>query len=186
MFGRFGKKEAEKKEAEKKEDEAPFVYSSDPNQAGIERRVANVFDVFDASGLKVVDVREVGTMMRALDLCPTEADVQEIIVAVEEPSTKGTVKFSTFVKYATFVILEGLKYQQRTKDEMMKFFLKLDRERKGTIEPVKLKDVIQREGEPFTAEEADEMISFAMNKDDGLIYYEEYVDKTLAALRTLK
>lgn len=67
---------------------------------------------------------------------------------------------------------------------MMRLFLKLDKERKGTVEPTRLKDVLYREGEPFSQEEADEMINFAINKDDGLIHYEEYVDKTLAALRT--
>lgn len=76
------------------------------------------------------------------------------------------------------------RFQQHGKEEMMRFFHKLDRERKGTIDPQKLKDVICREGEPFTLEEAEEMVQFAVNKDDGLIYYEEYVDKTLAALRS--
>lgn len=66
----------------------------------------------------------------------------------------------------------------------MRFFLKLDKEKKGTIDPSKLRDVIYREGEPFTLEEADEMINFAVNKDDGHIHYEEYVEKTIAALRT--
>ena len=47
-------------------DEPAFIFSTDPLQAGIERRVANVFDVFDTSRQKVVDVREVGTMIRAL------------------------------------------------------------------------------------------------------------------------
>lgn len=32
------------------------------------------------------------------DLCQTEADLQEIIGAVEEPSTKGSVRFGAFVR----------------------------------------------------------------------------------------
>lgn len=51
--------------SEKDKDET-FVYSADPIQAEIERRVGKVFDVFDTSHQRVVDVREVGTMIRAL------------------------------------------------------------------------------------------------------------------------
>lgn len=47
-------------------DDTPFSFSADPLQAEIERKVAKVFDVFDSNRQKVVDVREVGTMVRAL------------------------------------------------------------------------------------------------------------------------
>lgn len=42
------------------------------------------------------------------DLCPTEADLQEIIGAVEEPSTKGSVRFGTFVRLVWFIKIWGI------------------------------------------------------------------------------
>lgn len=51
---------------EARESEKEFIYSSDPLQADVEHRVTKVFDVFDTQHLKIVDVREVGTMVRAL------------------------------------------------------------------------------------------------------------------------
>ncbi len=51
---------------EAREAEKDFVYSSDPLQADVEHRVTKVFDVFDTQHVKIVDVREVGTMVRAL------------------------------------------------------------------------------------------------------------------------
>ncbi|CAL8143778.1 unnamed protein product [Orchesella dallaii] len=159
-----------------------YTFSPDPFQADIERRVALMFQIFDTSHQRLVDVREVGTMVRSLDLCPTEAEVQEIIGHVEESTTKGVVKLESFVKHISFVIMEGTKYRQRTKEEMMRFFYKLDKEKKGVIDPAKIKAQICKDGEPFTFEEADEMVTFAMDKDDGLIHYEQYVDTIVAAL----
>lgn len=57
---------ASKAALEAREAETEFVYSSDPLQADVEHRVTKFVDVFDTQHVKVVDVREVGTMVRAL------------------------------------------------------------------------------------------------------------------------
>jgi len=56
-------------------------------------------------------------------------------------------------------------------------FRTMDKEKKGTLEPARFKEMLMREGEPFTSEEVEEMFNFAVTKSDGLIHWEDYVDK---------
>jgi len=53
----------------------------------------------------------------------------------------------------------------------------LDKDKTGLIDPEKLKEMLMREGEPMMPDEVEEMMSFAVNKEDGLIHWEDYVDK---------
>jgi len=43
-----------------------FTFSSDPLLNEIQKKIVSVFEIFDVGGQKAVDVREVGTMCRAL------------------------------------------------------------------------------------------------------------------------
>lgn len=52
--------------AENEGDPDAFVFSTDAVIGDIQRKAAAVFEVFDQGGTKMVDVREVGTMLRAL------------------------------------------------------------------------------------------------------------------------
>lgn len=48
--------------------EGAFAFSQDPLVNEVQRQVIGVFEVFDQSNQKTVDVREVGTMCRALGM----------------------------------------------------------------------------------------------------------------------
>lgn len=54
----------------------------DPAMAQIHMRIANAFRVFDMEDNNTVDVRELGTIIRSLGCCPTEAQLHEIILEV--------------------------------------------------------------------------------------------------------
>lgn len=72
----------------------------------LERRIADAFEVFDHGGNKTIDVREVGTIVRGLGSCPTEAEIQEIIVALEDHQTPGIVHLAKFLPYVAQFITE--------------------------------------------------------------------------------
>ena len=48
----------------------------------VQKRIEEAFDVFDHEGNKTVDVREIGTIMRSLDLCPTENELTDVLAEV--------------------------------------------------------------------------------------------------------
>lgn len=77
-----------------------------PINNDLERRVADVFEVFDHANNKTVDVREIATIVRALGCCPTEAEVQEIILAIENPESPGNIHLASFLPYACQMITE--------------------------------------------------------------------------------
>lgn len=72
----------------------------------LERRIADAFEIFDHGGNKTIDVREVGTVVRALGCCPSEAEVQEILVAIEDPAFPGSVHLSKFLPHVAQLITE--------------------------------------------------------------------------------
>lgn len=83
-----------------------FNYLIVPINNDLERRIADTFEIFDHAGNKTIDVREVGTVVRALGCCPTEAEVQEILVAIEDPATPGSVHLAKFLPYVAQLITE--------------------------------------------------------------------------------
>lgn len=58
----------------------------------------------------------------------------------------------------------------------------LDTEKKGIMDPARFRDIMTKEGEPFTVEEADELYNFSVNKNTNMVHVEEYVDKLFRVL----
>ena len=57
---------------------AKLLHSDDPHHMDLQRKVAAVFAVFDQTGQKTVDAREVGTIVRTLG----KAKISQTIVCV--------------------------------------------------------------------------------------------------------
>ncbi|XP_054284113.1 dynein regulatory complex protein 8-like isoform X2 [Macrosteles quadrilineatus] len=144
----------------------------------LERRIAEAFEVFDHGGNKTVDVREVGTIIRSLGCCPSEAEVQEIIVRVEDQETSGSVTLANFLPVVSQIISE-FKLQPASPEELLKAFQTLDKEGKGFLEREATARAMMEEGEPFTQEEVDEMMAVAVNPESGNIPYEYYINQIM-------
>lgn len=176
--GKGGEEAQELVRNEEQEQElALLANSTDPHIIEIQRKITSVFDLFDQSNKRAIDVREVGSIVRALDLYPTEAEVEEIIRNVEESSGKGIVKLERFVPYVTKIILDDNLYKPIPYDRLRRAFKLIDKDRKGILDPAKIRDLFMREGEPFVQEEIDEMLNFCVNKQTGKIHWQEYLPK---------
>ncbi|XP_046675960.1 dynein regulatory complex protein 8-like isoform X1 [Homalodisca vitripennis] len=148
----------------------------------LERRIAEAFEVFDHGGNKTVDVREVGTIIRSLGCCPSEAEVQEIIVRVEDQETSGSVHLAHFLPVVSQIISE-FKLQPASPEELLKAFQTLDKEGKGVLDRETMSRAMMEEGEPFTQEEVDEMMAVAVSPETGDIPYEYYINQIMVRLR---
>ncbi|RZF38492.1 hypothetical protein LSTR_LSTR006087 [Laodelphax striatellus] len=144
----------------------------------LEKRIAEAFEVFDHSGDKTVDVREVGTIIRSLGCCPSEAEVQEVIVRVEDQETSGSVHLAQFLPVVAQIISE-YKLQPASPEELLKAFQTLDKENKGYLDREFLTKAMMEEGEPFTQEEIDEMMAVAVDPVNGTIPYEFYINQIM-------
>ncbi|KAK6623608.1 hypothetical protein RUM43_009460 [Polyplax serrata] len=143
----------------------------------LEKRITEAFEIFDHGGNKTVDVREVGTILRSLGCCPTEAEIQEILVKVEDHET-SSVHLNKFLPVVTQIITER-KLQPATPEQLLKAFHTIDKEGKGYIGKEYLSKLITEEGEPFTQDELDELLSTAVDSDTGNIHYEYYLNQIM-------
>ncbi|XP_070160057.1 dynein regulatory complex protein 8 isoform X1 [Polyergus mexicanus] len=166
----------------------------------LERRLYEAFDVFDNARSGEVDVRDLGTIIRALGyikhkiqiilylshskfysfLCRsigcviTEAELQEIQVEVEDVEN-NCVPINRFVEYMSKAINER-KFKPAEPEELLKAFQLLDPENRGYIMKDDLEKSIMEIGEPFTNEEVADMMAVACDAETGKINYEHYIN----------
>uniref|UniRef100_A0A8C1WBX2 EF-hand calcium binding domain 2 n=1 Tax=Cyprinus carpio TaxID=7962 RepID=A0A8C1WBX2_CYPCA len=149
-------------------------YSADTIITETQKRISNAFDVFDHESNKTVDVREIGTIIRSLGCFPSEADLHDIIAELEEEEPTGFVRYEKFLPTMTKILLER-KFRPITEDLLLQAFEVVDQQKKGHLEPEELTKYLTQEGEPFTQEEMDEMLSAAVDPDKNVILYKDFV-----------
>ncbi|KAG5331834.1 DRC8 protein, partial [Acromyrmex charruanus] len=140
----------------------------------LEKRLYEAFDVFDNAGIGEVDVRDLGTIIRALGCVITEAELQEIQVEVEDVEN-NCVPINRFVEYMSKAINER-KFKPAEPEELLKAFQLLDPENRGYIMKDDLEKSIMEIGEPFTKEEVADMMAVACDAETGKINYEHYIN----------
>ncbi|XP_071396258.1 dynein regulatory complex protein 8 isoform X2 [Centroberyx affinis] len=139
----------------------------------VHEKISAAFEAFDHESNNTVDVREIGTIIRSLGCFPTEAELHDIIAEVEEDRT-GYIHFERFLPTMTKVLLER-KFRPIPEDLLLQAFEVLDQQKKGHLEPEELAKYMTQEGEPFTQQEMEEMLSAAVDPEKNLIYYKDFV-----------
>merc|ERR1711976_590111 len=90
--------------ADKPADEAKE--SAESLLADIQKKITDAFDIFDHESNKTVDVREVGTIVRSLGCCPSEAELHDMLAEIEEEEPTGYIRFERFLPMMTHVLME--------------------------------------------------------------------------------
>ncbi|XP_066911928.1 dynein regulatory complex protein 8-like [Clytia hemisphaerica] len=141
--------------------------------AELQRRIKECFDIFDHECNKTIDVREVGTIVRSLNCCPSEGELGDILTEVEEEEPTGYIRFEKFEPVMLRILIER-KYRPASEEAILKAFEILDTEKKEYLTVDEVQSFMTEEGEPFTQEEMDEMLSAAVDPDKGSVYYKDY------------
>jgi calmodulin len=143
-----------------------------------EKKLDELFVIFERDGNGTCDVREVGAIVRAMGLNPSEAQVNKIIETVEEVESTGFIKLDRLrTVILDILITHEFKGQLMIRDEeetIFRAFAALDKDRKGYVESEYLKEVLTTMGEKLNTEEVLEMINAAADPETGHIYYDEY------------
>ncbi|KAI1895861.1 hypothetical protein AGOR_G00111120 [Albula goreensis] len=140
----------------------------------VQRKITEAFNLFDDESNKTVDVREIGTIIRSLGCFPTEGELHEIITEVEEDEPTGFIRFEKFLPTMTKVLMER-KFRPIPEELLIQAFEVLDQEKKGYLEPEELKKFMTQEGEPFSNDEMEEMLSASVDPDKNVIFYKDFV-----------
>ena len=140
----------------------------------IGKQIKASFDLFDRDKKGICDVREIGTIVRHLGICPTEMELRELITECEEEEPTGFIRFERFERMMSRVLLEN-QYPRDSEDKLLRAFRTLDPDNKGFVEAEKVRTLLTTHGERFSQEEIDDFLSFAVDAETGLLHYEDYV-----------
>ena len=140
----------------------------------IGKQIKASFDLFDRDKKGICDVREIGTIVRHLGICPTEIELRDLITECEEEEPTGFIRFERFERMMSRVLLEN-QYPRDSEEKLLRAFRTLDPNNNGYVEAEKIKTLLTTHGERFSGEEIDELINFAVDAESGCLYYEDYV-----------
>uniref|UniRef100_A0A8C3CCM4 EF-hand calcium binding domain 2 n=1 Tax=Cairina moschata TaxID=8855 RepID=A0A8C3CCM4_CAIMO len=143
--------------------------------AEIEKKIIEAFEVFDHECNKTVDVREIGSIVRSLGCFPTEAELHELLAKVEEEEEPtGYVHLEKFLPVMTKVLLDR-SYRPIPEDVLLHAFEALDENKCGYLTKDELVKHMTEEGEPFTEEEMEEMLSNGLDPETNTVHYRDYI-----------
>ncbi|KAL2743492.1 dynein regulatory complex protein 8-like isoform X1 [Vespula maculifrons] len=146
----------------------------------LEKRLCEAFDIFDNARNNEVDVRDLGTIIRALGCVITEAELQEIQVQVEDV-INNCVPLNKYIEYMYKAITER-KFKPAEPEDLLKAFQLLDPENRGYIMKDDLEKTLMEIGEPFTKDEVAEMMAVACDPITKKVYYEYYINLLIVKL----
>merc|ERR1712117_625116 len=136
-----------------------------------------VFQLFDTKGDGLIQVNQVGEVLRALGTNPTEGEVKKLVqstCSVDGPDTRVT--FETFLPMLQDVSSKPIR---DTVDDFVEGLKHFDKEGNGLISAVELRHLLTGLGEKMSEEEVEPLIH---GKEDsqGNINYEDFVKMVLA------
>ncbi|XP_010971858.1 dynein regulatory complex protein 8 isoform X1 [Camelus dromedarius] len=142
--------------------------------AELHKKIKEAFEVFDQESNNTVDVREIGTIIRSLGCCPSEGELHDLIAEVEEEEPTGYIRYEKFLPVMTEVLLER-RYRPIPEDILLRAFEVLDPAKRGFLSKEELIKYMTEEGEPFSQEEMEEMLSAAIDPESNTIHYKDYI-----------
>ncbi|XP_045462046.1 dynein regulatory complex protein 8-like [Harmonia axyridis] len=149
-----------------------------PINNDLEKRIADAFLIFDHAGNKTVDAREISTIVRSLGCCPTEAEIQEIILANEDQESPGNVHLSNFLPYMVQVITER-RFQPAPAEKLLEAFKVLDSKGKKYLTKEEITSLMTEGGEPLHPDELHEMLRVGIDPENDTFPYEVYINEIM-------
>ena len=127
------------------------------------------FQIFDKDGDGSITTKELGTVMRSLGQNPSDDEIRQMIIDVDEDKSE-TIDFKEFLG----LMAKKMK-ENDSEDELIDAFKVFDRDDNGKISAHELRYVMLSSGEDLTEQVIQEMVLEADTDGDGFIDYEEFV-----------
>ena len=127
------------------------------------------FDQFDEERKGSLPIAELPNVLRSLNLCPTEAEMADIVKA----AGGGDFNIDTLN-----TAVDGYLPNQPSMEDTIEAFKVFDKDGKGMIDEPGLRHILTQLGEKFTNEEADLCMKELdeSKQDNGDIDYKKFVE----------
>ncbi|KEH23303.1 EF hand calcium-binding family protein [Medicago truncatula] len=119
------------------------------------QEIKEAFELFDTDGSGTIDAKELNVAMRALGFEMTEEQIEQMIADVDKDGS-GAIDYDEFEHMMTAKIGE-----RDTKEELMKAFHIIDKDKNGKISASDIKRIAKELGQNFTDREIQEMVDEA-------------------------
>ncbi|OAJ39152.1 hypothetical protein BDEG_23020 [Batrachochytrium dendrobatidis JEL423] len=123
---------------------------------------------------KIKRVREIGTIIRSLNVYPSESQLQGWIKEMQETESSDSISFSTFSRVVMKILNSSICVRDDD-EKLYRAFQVLDTEKRGFLMPDELRSLLTQQGEVFSHEEVEEMLTACTDPVENKVYYEDYV-----------
>ena len=131
----------------------------------------DVFSLFDKYGDGTVECCEIGDMLRAVGVNPTQEEVRRAVADIDL-SGKNRI---TFEEFLPLLFNEMKKIPGTHKlESFTEGFRVFDRENNGMVSVAEVRHLLTNLGERLTSEDVDILVS-GMEDSRGMINYEDFV-----------
>jgi Ca2+-binding EF-hand superfamily protein len=145
-------------------------------------RIRDAFELFDKSKSGSILEEDVGTVIRALGVYPSEKQLEaDIIPQLRGDENPGVISYRKLEKKVLSIMINH-EYEPDIASILLQAFRTIDKANNGYLTTEKLHQLLSSEGTGFRPEELESF--FAVAKDPGTenVYYEDYVS-SLVKLR---
>lgn len=132
----------------------------------------DAFSLFDRHGDGKVECREIGNMMRALGLNPTESVVKKIVDEIDSTGEKR-IGLEEFVPLYHELCKKKTNPSGNT-ENFQEAFRIFDRDTNGSVSGAELRHLLTSLGEALTAADVNELVA-GMEDEHGMVNYEDFV-----------
>merc|ERR1712158_83803 len=132
------------------------------------------FDLFDTKKQDFLSADDLGDIMRAMGFRPTEEELKELLIEIDEDGS-GEIEFGEFCQLcATFLVEDPDR--ETMKRELKDAFRIYDKEGLGYITNATLKELIGELLAPLTEEELDGIIDELDEDGSGTMDFDEFCE----------
>eukprot|EP00668_Euglena_longa_P011519 GGOE01013925.1.p1 GENE.GGOE01013925.1~~GGOE01013925.1.p1 ORF type:complete len:183 (+),score=54.99 GGOE01013925.1:77-625(+) len=145
----------------------------------IKTDIEKAFSLFERDNSRTCDVTEMGTIVRALGLNPTEAQIIAMVEEIEETPPTGYVHYAKFAALMKQILLtgefRGAMMARPSEAAVLQAFEMLDPHGTGYLDGEMMRELLTTAGEKFGPDEVSEFLNAACDPETGQIHYDDYV-----------
>ena len=140
------------------------------------KRAREAFLVFEhREGSRLVDSKELPTVIRSLGINPSNVQCDAILSDVKNEDGSALISVERFENIMAQALVEKkTEFQRDDYHRLIRAFRAFDTDQKGWINADLMKNLMLSRGDQFTADEVNHLLSVAVDEDTGKIYYEDY------------